>query len=90
MVTEGVDLRSVGNTMKLHETSLVEALNLKFAVEYKLKNCRCHIAIQLLHYCAKAVIVLVTAAQEALTDMPPRSEEELDAVTLHNQALIGT
>ncbi|EYC29619.1 hypothetical protein Aduo_001846 [Ancylostoma duodenale] len=69
MVTEGMDLRSVGNTMKLHETSLVEALNLKFAVEYKLKN--------------------FTAAQEALTDMPPRSEEELDAVTLHNQALIG-
>ncbi|VDL73447.1 unnamed protein product [Nippostrongylus brasiliensis] len=26
---------------------------------------------------------------EALTDMPPRAEEELDAVTLHNQALIG-
>lgn len=25
------------------------------------------------------------AAREALTDMPPRSEEELDAVTLHNQ-----
>uniref|UniRef100_A0A0K0CXH2 Tetratricopeptide repeat protein 30 n=1 Tax=Angiostrongylus cantonensis TaxID=6313 RepID=A0A0K0CXH2_ANGCA len=69
MVTEGVDLRSVGNTMKLHETSLVEALNLKFAVEYKLKN--------------------FAAAQEALTDMPPRTEEELDAVTLHNQALIG-
>ncbi|KAJ1369774.1 Tetratricopeptide repeat protein 30A [Parelaphostrongylus tenuis] len=69
MVTEGVDLRSVGNTMKLHETSLVEALNLKFAVEYKLKN--------------------FAAAQEALTDMPPRTEEELDAVTLHNQALIA-
>ncbi|XGW22964.1 hypothetical protein V3C99_005308, partial [Haemonchus contortus] len=69
MVTEGMDLRSVGNTMKLHETSLVEALNLKFAVEYKLKN--------------------FTGAQEALTDMPPRSEEELDPVTLHNQALIG-
>ncbi|WKX90961.1 hypothetical protein Q1695_009643 [Nippostrongylus brasiliensis] len=69
MVTEGMDLRSVGNTMKLHETSLVEALNLKFAVEYKLKN--------------------FPAAQEALTDMPPRAEEELDAVTLHNQALIG-
>lgn len=29
------------------------------------------------------------AAQEALTDMPPRSEEELDAVTLHNQALMN-
>ena len=29
------------------------------------------------------------AAREALTDMPPRSEEELDPVTLHNQALIN-
>ena len=29
------------------------------------------------------------AAREALTDMPPRSENELDAVTLHNQALMN-
>ena len=29
------------------------------------------------------------ASVEALTDMPPRSEEELDAVTLHNQALMN-
>ncbi|XP_028657098.1 tetratricopeptide repeat protein 30A-like [Erpetoichthys calabaricus] len=28
-------------------------------------------------------------AQVALTDMPPRSEEELDPVTLHNQALMN-
>ncbi len=27
-----------------------------------------------------------TYARDALRDMPPRSEEELDAVTLHNQA----
>lgn len=32
---------------------------------------------------------LVKAAREALTDMPPRAEEELDVVTLHNQALIN-
>ncbi len=25
------------------------------------------------------------SAKEALTDMPPRSDTELDAVTLHNQ-----
>ena len=31
----------------------------------------------------------VEAACEALTDMPPRAEEELDAVTLHNQALMN-
>lgn len=29
------------------------------------------------------------AACEALTDMPPRTMEELDAVTLHNQALMN-
>lgn len=31
----------------------------------------------------------VDAAREALTDMPPRAEYELDAVTLHNQALMN-
>jgi hypothetical protein len=30
----------------------------------------------------------VDAAKEALTDMPPRSEEELDHVTLHNQVSV--
>ncbi|KAI1708251.1 tetratricopeptide repeat protein 30A2 [Ditylenchus destructor] len=69
MATEGIDVRSVGNTLLLHETALVEACNLKFAIEYKLKD--------------------FESAAEALTDMPPRSEEELDPVTLHNQALIG-
>ncbi|KAF4526277.1 hypothetical protein B566_EDAN010987 [Ephemera danica] len=69
MATEGIEVRSVGNTLTLHETALVEAFNLKAAIEYQLKN--------------------VEAAQEALTDMPPRSEEELDAVTLHNQALMN-
>ena len=29
------------------------------------------------------------SAREALTDMPPRLEEELDAVTLHNQAIMN-
>jgi hypothetical protein len=28
--------------------------------------------------------IIVEAAREALTDMPPRGEEELDHVTLHN------
>ncbi|KAK2177132.1 hypothetical protein NP493_618g01012 [Ridgeia piscesae] len=69
MTTEGIDVRSVGNTLTLHETALVEAFNLKAAIEYQLKN--------------------YEAACEALTDMPPRSEEELDAVTLHNQALMN-
>ncbi|XP_017879855.1 tetratricopeptide repeat protein 30A [Ceratina calcarata] len=69
MTTDGIELRSVGNTLTLHETALTEAFNLKAAIEYQLQN--------------------YEAAKEALTDMPPRSEEELDAVTLHNQALIN-
>lgn len=69
MVTEGMEVRSVGNTLTLHETALVEAFNLKAAIEYTLKN--------------------YDAAIEALTDMPPRNEEELDPVTLHNQALMN-
>jgi hypothetical protein len=60
-----VQVRSVGNTLTLHKTALIEAFNLKAGIEYLLKN--------------------YEAAREALTDMPPRSEDELDAVTLHNQ-----
>ncbi|NXO05025.1 TT30B protein, partial [Rhinopomastus cyanomelas] len=69
MTTEGIDVRSVGNTLLLHRTALVEAFNLKAAIEYQLGNLK--------------------AAREALTDMPPRAEEELDPVTLHNQALMN-
>eukprot|EP00794_Sanderia_malayensis_P009076 gene9076-10045_t len=69
MTTEGIEVRSVGNTRILHETALIEAFNLKAAIEYQLKN--------------------YEASQEALTDMPPRAEEELDPVTLHNQALMN-
>ncbi|XP_056017937.1 tetratricopeptide repeat protein 30A-like isoform X1 [Ostrea edulis] len=75
MTTEGIDVRSVGNTLTLHETALVEAFNLKAAIEYQLKN----------YYGSTDF----DAACEALTDMPPRAEEELDAVTLHNQALMN-
>ena len=39
MTTEGLDVRSVGNTLTLHETALIEAFNLKAAIEYQLKNC---------------------------------------------------
>lgn len=69
MATEGLEVRSVGNTLTLYETALIEAFNLKAAIEYQMKN--------------------VDAAKEALTDMPPRTDEELDAVTLHNQALVN-
>uniref|UniRef100_A0A5K3FNF6 Tetratricopeptide repeat protein 30 n=1 Tax=Mesocestoides corti TaxID=53468 RepID=A0A5K3FNF6_MESCO len=69
MITEGLEVRSVGNTNTLQETALVETFNLKAAIEYNLGD--------------------ITAACEALTDMPPRSEEELDHVTLHNHALMN-
>ena len=38
MQTEGIEVRSVGNTLTLHETALIEAFNLKAAIEYVLKN----------------------------------------------------
>ena len=56
--TEGVDVRSVGNSMVLKETALIEAFNLKAAIEFTMKN--------------------FEAAQEALSDMPPRADDELD------------
>jgi hypothetical protein len=36
--TDNIDVRSVGNSAVLRETSLVEAFNLKAAVEYNMKN----------------------------------------------------
>ena len=40
MATEGLEVRSVGNTISLHNSALVEAFNLKAATEYQLKNCK--------------------------------------------------
>jgi len=65
---DGVDVHSVGNTQVLRDTSLIEAFNLKAAVEYNLEN--------------------YDAARESLADMPPRVEEEVDPVSLHNLALM--
>jgi hypothetical protein len=62
----GWQVRSVGNSQTLHETALVEAFNLKAAIEYLMKN--------------------FEATKEALTDMPPRGEEELDPVRALHQA----
>lgn len=36
---EGIEVRSVGNTLTLRETALIEAFNLKAAIEYEMKNC---------------------------------------------------
>lgn len=69
MTTEGIEVRSVGNTLILQQSALVEAFNLKAAIQFQLKN--------------------LEGAQDALTDMPPRTDEELDLVTLHNQALVN-
>ncbi|KAK2571979.1 Tetratricopeptide repeat protein 30A [Acropora cervicornis] len=38
MTTEGIEVRSVGNTKVLHETALIEAFNLKAGIEHQLKN----------------------------------------------------
>lgn len=54
----------MGNSPALRETALIEAFNLKAAIEYTIKNFQ--------------------AAKEALVDMPPRREEELDPVTLES------
>jgi len=66
--TDGIEVRSVGNSPALRETCLIEAFNLKAAIEFLGSN--------------------LEASKEALSDMPPREEEELDPVTLHNQALV--
>ncbi|XP_026763849.1 tetratricopeptide repeat protein 30A [Galleria mellonella] len=67
MQADTSEVKSVGNSLTLHETALTEVFNLKAAIEYQLKN--------------------VEASREALNDMPPRHEHELDAITLHNLAL---
>jgi len=53
----------------LKETALIEAFNLKAAIEFTMKN--------------------PAVAREALLDMPPRNEDELDPVSLHNTALMN-
>jgi tetratricopeptide repeat protein 30 len=36
--SDGVDVKSVGNTQVLRETALIEAFNLKAAIEFAMKN----------------------------------------------------
>uniref|UniRef100_A0A8R1HMB8 Tetratricopeptide repeat protein 30 n=1 Tax=Caenorhabditis japonica TaxID=281687 RepID=A0A8R1HMB8_CAEJA len=38
LVSEGLDTNFIQNTQKLHESALIEAFNLKFAIYYRLKN----------------------------------------------------
>lgn len=67
--TESSDVKSVGNSEILECTQLIQAFNLKAAIEYKLNN--------------------VDAANKALIDAPPRKEEELDPISLHNGGLMN-
>ena len=52
-----------------------------------------HLTIGMGQLCHSHIILFIfrsdEAAQEALTDMPPRQEEELDPCTLHNIALMN-
>jgi tetratricopeptide repeat protein 30 len=60
---------TVGNSVLLKESALIETFNLKAAIEFNLKN--------------------ISNAKEAMNDMPPRLESELDPITLMNKALIN-
>lgn len=88
MQTEGIDITSVGNTNTLQESTLVEAFNLRAAIEFILKNCSYILPIVILQK-EENFHVLDIAAREALTDMPPRNENELDMITLHNLAIMN-
>lgn len=65
--TDSLDVHSVGNSQTLQETAIIEAENLKAAIEYE---------------------NTVETAKESLQEMPPRTESELDPVTLHNMYVI--
>lgn len=43
--------------------------------------------VKMLSICISFLLILVDAAHDSLLDLPPRSESELDPVTLHNMAL---
>nr|CCA19244.1 hypothetical protein ALNC14_053870 [Albugo laibachii Nc14] len=64
-----LEVVSVRNSASLRSSALVEAFNLKAAIEFEMKNTQ--------------------GARDALLDMPPRQEEELDPVSLHNIGLIN-
>jgi hypothetical protein len=48
--TDGIEVRSVGNSVTLKETALIEAFNLKAAIEYQLKNCKINLIYTLFIY----------------------------------------
>ena len=64
------EIEFVNNSVALEKACLVEAYNLKAAIQFESKN--------------------VTSARATLKDMPQRREEDLDPVSLHNDALMKT
>lgn len=89
--TEG-GARSVGNPPSLALSGLAQSLNLKAAIEYQEGNCTGHRALLACSELSSHVRsqFSVEGAREALIDLPPRSEPELDPVTLHNLSLTDT
>lgn len=49
MQTDGIEVASVGNTLVLHDSCLVEAFNLKAAIQFNMKKS--------ILICLKAVII---------------------------------
>nr|XP_027228889.1 tetratricopeptide repeat protein 30A-like [Penaeus vannamei] len=101
MTTEGIEVRSVGNTLTLHETALIEAFNLKAAIEYQLKNCESamgglppKLEYPIIFSSVLFSIFEMLVHQLHLNLVAVRKTQgteawSLDAVTLHNQALMN-
>ena len=66
---QGIKAASMASNPSLYESCLIEAYNLKAAIDYCLSN--------------------IQEAKDSLNEMPPRDDEELDSVTLHNLALVN-
>lgn len=93
-VIEGWEgIASVGNTRDLHESALVEALNLKAAIEFDLGKGTYLEFIKVTSRESRVNSsfpkILVESAKKSMTDLPPRNEEELDAISLHNNAILN-
>lgn len=50
MTTEGIEVRSVGNTLTLHESALVEAFNLKAAIQFEKNDSKTKCVCTWLYY----------------------------------------
>jgi len=73
--------QSVGSSLALQETYLVEAFNLKAAIAYSKSSSDSS--------SSSGNNDSWEEAKSCLKEMPARNEEEIDPVTLHNQALMN-